>query len=188
MSKINLGAQVVNYPMPVAIVGTMVNNKPNFLTVAWLSMATYKPPTIIIMLNKLHYSNEGIKENKTFSICFPSKDLVEKTDYVGIVSGKKIDKSTIFNVFYGETGSAPMIEECPLCIECKLGKIMEIGIHEIFAGEIIGVYSEDQYLTDGEIDFQKTNPFILSQNSSEYWGLGDKIGNAWSIGKELIKK
>ena len=102
MDKINLGSTIPAYPMPVSLVGTHVNGKPNFLAVAWFTMASYKPPRISIALGKGHYSNPGIKGNKTFSVCLPSEDMVEVTDYCGIVSGKKHDKSKIFDLFYGE--------------------------------------------------------------------------------------
>ena len=184
MDKINLGSRIVNYPMPVSIVGAHVNGKPNFLTIAWLSMVNYNPPKMAIILGKPHYTNQGIKESGSFSVCFPSVDLLEKTDYVGIVSGRKEDKSGIFDIFYGELKNAPMIKECPLCIECKLDKIVDNGSNEMFIGDITGVYTEEQYLSSDKIDFEKINPVILSQNNTEYWSLGKKIGKAWSIGNK----
>ena len=89
MDKINLGSTIPAYPMPVSLVGAHVDGKPNFMAVAWLTMASYKPPRIAITLGKGHYTNPGIRENKTFSLCLPSEDMVEITDYCGIVSGKK---------------------------------------------------------------------------------------------------
>ena len=95
--------------MPVSLVGAHVDGKPNFLAVAWFTMVSYKPPRIAIALGKGHYTNPGIKENKTFSVCLPSEDMAEITDYCGIVSGNKTDKSEIFDLFYGELKTAPMI-------------------------------------------------------------------------------
>ena len=114
MDKINLGSTIPAYPMPVSLVGVYVDGKPNFLAVAWFTMASYKPPRIAIALGKGHYTNPGIRENKTFSVCLPSEDMVEMTDYCGIVSGKKTDKSNIFDLFYGELKTAPLIRDCPL--------------------------------------------------------------------------
>jgi flavin reductase (DIM6/NTAB) family NADH-FMN oxidoreductase RutF len=114
MDKINLGSTVPSYPMPVSLVGAHVDDKPNFMTVAWFSMASYNPPRMAIVLGKNHYTNPGIKENKAFSVCLPSEDMAEVTDYCGIVSGKKTDKSKIFDLFYGELKTAPMIKDCPL--------------------------------------------------------------------------
>jgi len=183
MDKINLGSTIPAYPMPVSLVGTHVNGKPNFLAVAWFTMASYKPPRIFISLGKGHYSNPGIKENQTFSVCLPSEDMVEVTDYCGIVSGKKHDKSGIFDLFYGELNTAPMIKDCPLNMECKLVEIVESGLNEIFIGEIVGTYTEERFLTDGKMDFRKMKPLILSQPDTSYWSLGEPVARAWSIGK-----
>ncbi len=188
MDKINLGSTIPAYPMPVSLVGTHVNGKPNFLTVAWFAMASYKPPRIFIALGKGHYSNFGIKDNKTFSVCLPSEDMVEVTDYCGIVSGKKTDKSGIFDLFYGELKTAPMIKDCPLNMECHLVDIVESGLNEIFIGEIVGTYTEEKFLTDGKMDFKKMKPLILSQPDSTYWSLGESVARAWSIGKKYKAK
>jgi flavin reductase (DIM6/NTAB) family NADH-FMN oxidoreductase RutF len=188
MDKINLGSTIPAYPMPVSLVGTYVHGKPNFLAVAWFSMAGYKPPRISITLGKGHYSNPGIKENKTFSVCLPSEDMVEVTDYCGIVSGKKSDKSKIFELFYGELKTAPMIKDCPLNMECKLVEIVESGSNEIFIGDIVGTYTEERFLTDGKMDFKKMKPLVLSQPDTSYWNLGQQVAKAWSIGKKYKVK
>jgi flavin reductase (DIM6/NTAB) family NADH-FMN oxidoreductase RutF len=185
MDKINLGATIPAYPMPVSLVGAHVDGKPNFLAVAWFSMVTYKPPRIAIALGKGHYTNPGITENRTFSLCLPSEDMVEITDYCGIVSGKKSDKSQLFTLFYGELPTAPMIKECPLSMECRLVDIVATGLNEIFIGEIAGVYTEERFLTDGHLDFGKMKPLILSQPDTSYWGLGKPVAKAWSIGKKI---
>ena len=188
MDKINLGSTIPTYPMPVSLVGAHVNGKPNFLAIAWFTMASYNPPRIAISLGKGHYTNPGIKENKTFSVSLPSEDMVEVTDYCGIVSGKKHDKSGIFDLFYGELKTAPMINDCPLNMECKLVEIVEIGLNEIFIGEIVGTFTEERFLTDGKMDFRKMKPMILSQPDTSYWSLGEPIAKAWSIGKRYKTK
>ncbi len=188
MDKINLGSTIPAYPMPVSLVGAYVDGKPNFLAVAWFTMASYKPPRIAITLGKGHYTNPGIRENKTFSVCLPSEDMVEVTDYCGIVSGKKTDKSEIFDLFYGELKTAPLIRDCPLCIECKLVEIVESGKNEIFIGEIIGTYTEERFMTDGKLDFAKMKPLSLSQPDTSYWRLGEPFASAWNIGKRYKAK
>ena len=184
MEKINLGSTIPAYPMPVSLVGAHVDGKPNFLAVAWFTMVSYKPPRIAIALGKGHYTNPGIKENKTFSVCLPSEDMAEITDYCGIVTGKKTDKSKIFDLFYGELNTAPMIRDCPLNMECTLVEIVESSMNEIFIGEIVGTYTEERFLTDGKSDFKKTKPLILSQPDTCYWRLGEPLAKAWSIGKK----
>jgi flavin reductase (DIM6/NTAB) family NADH-FMN oxidoreductase RutF len=156
--------------------------------VAFFTMASSKPPRIAITLGKGHYTNPGIRENKTFSVCLPSEDMVEMTDYCGIVSGTKTDKSEIFDLFYGELKTAPLIRDCPLSIECKLVEIVESGLSEIFIGEIMGTYTEERFLTNGKLDFKKMKPLILSQPDTSYWRLGEQVAGAWNIGKRYKAK
>lgn len=188
MEKINLGPTIPAYPMPVSLVGAHVDGKPNFLAVAWFTMAGFKPPRMAISLGKGHYTNPGIKENKTFSVCLPSEDMVEMTDYCGIVSGKKTDKSEIFEIFYGELKTAPLIKACPLNMACKLVDVVESGLNEIFIGDIVGTYTEERFLTDGKLDFRKMKPLILSQPDTAYWNLGKQVARAWSVGKKYKAK
>jgi len=188
MEKINLGSTIPVYPMPVSLVGALVEGKPNFLAVAWFTMVSYKPPRIAIALGKGHHTNPGIKENRTFSVCLPSEDMVEVTDYCGIVSGKKTDKSEVFDLFYGELKTAPMIKDCPLCMECEVVDVVESSLNEIFIGEIRGIYTEERFLTGGKMDFRKMKPLILSQPDTSYWSLGEPVAPAWSIGKKYNLK
>ncbi|MEI6852823.1 MAG: flavin reductase family protein [Bacteroidota bacterium] len=184
MKKINLGKGIVSYPMPVALVGAKVNGKANFLTVAWISMVGYNPPKIAISLGKRHFTNKGIKEHQAFSICFPSQHQIKITDLCGLISGEKEDKSKLFDVFYGESQEAPMINEFPLNVECKLDKIIDNGANETFIGDITGMYADEDVLTDGKVDFDKLDPILLTQTDSAYRSLGKKTGQAWKIGKE----
>ena len=80
-NKIDLGPKVASYPMPVTLIGANVNGKANFLVAAWFMAAGISPPKVSVALNKMHYTNKGIKENKTFSVCLPSEDIVKATDY-----------------------------------------------------------------------------------------------------------
>jgi flavin reductase (DIM6/NTAB) family NADH-FMN oxidoreductase RutF len=114
--------------------------------------------------------------------------MVEITDYCGIVSGKKNDKSEIFDLFYGELKTAPMIRDCPLNMECTLVEIVESSMNEIFIGEILGIYTEERFMTDGKSDFKKIKPLILSQPDTSYWRLGEPLAKAWSVGKKFKAK
>jgi flavin reductase (DIM6/NTAB) family NADH-FMN oxidoreductase RutF len=185
MNKIKLGANVFVYPMPVTLVGANVAGKPNFLAVAWLTRVNLEPPYLAVSLNRGHYTPIGIRENRTFSVNFPGADLVDRTDYCGLVSGRKADKSGIFQVFYGELQSAPMIQECPLCLECRLVEIVEFPRNHLFVGEIAAGYSEERFLTDGKPDVRKINPLLLTMPDNNYWTVGGHAGQAWNVGKKL---
>jgi flavin reductase (DIM6/NTAB) family NADH-FMN oxidoreductase RutF len=139
---------------------------------------------VAVALNKAHYTNQGIKMNKTFSVCIPSENMVAATDYCGLVSGSKTDKSGVFNVFYGKLKTAPMITECPVNHECSLDKVVDIGSHDVFIGDIVSTFTEEKYLTDGTVDIKKTKPFMLSLNDHQYHTLGKPKAKAWNVGKK----
>ncbi len=144
--KKTLGSQNCLYPMPTTIVGAKVNGKPNYITIAWLG--TLNADTVFIASNSSHYTNEGIKALKTFSINIPSEDMVKKVDYIGMVSGKNVDKSKLFTAFYGKLKNAPMIEECMVNMECEVTQILNMDTHEIFVARIVETYCNEEYLTN----------------------------------------
>ncbi len=182
MSKSKIGNNV-SFLMPVTLVGTQINGKANFMTVAWISRVNNQPPEVGIGINRTHATAEGIIANKTFSVCFPNRSLMVKTDYCGMASGKAVDKSKLFTVFYGDLKSAPMIEECPLCLECELTKTVEGKSNYYFIGEIKGTYADEACLQDGDIDPVKADYLLLTMPDKIYWALGEKLGEAWKAGK-----
>ncbi|KPK64753.1 hypothetical protein AMJ83_00760 [candidate division WOR_3 bacterium SM23_42] len=185
MPKTKITSRIPLYPMPVIILGAHVQDKPNFLTIVWFSMVNFEPPTIAVVLNKGHYTNKGIHENKTFSVNVPSTDLLEATDYCSMVSGHDQDKSKVFRLFYGELESAPMIKECPLTLECKLLRTVEFATHEVFFGEIVTTYGDREILTHEHPDVTKIKPILYSMYDNCYWKLGKSIGRAMYVGKRL---
>ncbi len=188
MEKLEIGAKTFLYPMPTTLVGANVRGKPNYLTVAYCGIVNHTPPVISVALGKAHYTNIGIKENGSFSVNIPSEELANITDYCGLVSGHKVDKSNLFETFYGKLETAPMIRECPLNLECKLMQTLEFAVGEVFIGEIVAVYAEDRYLSGGLPDIKKINPIIFSMHDNNYWKVGEHLGRAWSIGKDLKSK
>ncbi len=187
MEKIEVALEATSYPMPCSVVGTKVAGKPNFLTVAWFTRVNARPPYMMIALGKAHYSNAGIRENGCFSINVPSIDMAEVVDYCGLVSGKKVDKSAVFEVFYGKTG-APMIRECPYNLDCRLVQTVDLPADELFIGEVVAAYSDSRFCTDGIPDMTKIKPFVLNMPQTTFLGLGPSIGRAWEMGKERINK
>ena len=177
------------YPMPTTLVGVTVNGKPNFLAVAHVGILNHGTPQYLsIGLHKSHYSNAGIAENRAFSICLPSEDLMIETDYCGIMTGKKTDKAALFDIFYGEIDTAPMIRQCSINMVLKLHDVLNLGKHEIFIGEIVQTYADESILIDGKIDITKLRPLLFDMASKKYWSLGPSVGNCWSAGKALKEK
>jgi flavin reductase (DIM6/NTAB) family NADH-FMN oxidoreductase RutF len=187
MKKIEVSAERLFYPMPCSLVGANVGGKANFLTVAWFTMANPKPPCVLVTLGKAHYTNAGILENGTFSVNIPSTEMAEKVDYCGLVSGRKVDKSSLFETFYGKLKTAPLIKECPFSVECRLVQTVELHQEQLFIGEIVAAYTEERYLTDGTPDMAKMNPMLLIQPRKMYAAVGPDVAPAWGIGKKLIR-
>jgi len=185
MEKIKIDNSARGYPMPVVIVGAVVDGRINYMAVAWVCRVNADPPMIGVALGKRHYTNKGIREHKEFGISIPSIDLVKAVDYVGLFSGAKVDKSKIFEPFQGKLQYAPMIRNCPLSIECKVVNTVDLPGSELFIGEMVGVYTEERYLTDGKPDIEKIKPFMLTMPDNQYREVGEIIGIAWSIGKDF---
>lgn len=183
MSKIGLGQQAYILPMPQTILGCHLNDRPNFMALGWLSRVNFKPAMLGMGVNKGNQTHNAIAASGEFSVNFPSVDMVAVTDYTGLVSGKRVDKSGLFELFYGELKAAPMIKECPLTIECKLYQRVDLPTNSFFIGEIVGAFSEEQYLTDGKLDIKKANPFVLTMPDNRFWSIGDCVGHAWRDGK-----
>ena len=183
--KAKLGAKNCLYPMPTTLVGATVKGKPTFITIAHVGIMGLG--SVSLGMNKMHYTNAGITENRTFSVNIPSAELVKETDYCGLVSGKTVDKAALFEVFYGELKTAPMIKECPINMECRLIQTLDFPRNDVFIGEIVETYCAEDCLSDGVVDFSKVQPILFSMNDKGYWRLGDRFAEAWSIGKGLKK-
>lgn len=186
MNKMKMGKKNYLYPNPTIIVGANVNGRANYLNVSYSGIVNRDPAMISISINKSHYTCNAIKENKTFSINIPSLNMLEVTDYCGIVSGKEVDKSKLFDTFYGILENAPMIQECPINIECRVISELDFdGSNITYIGEVIESYTEEKYLTKNLPDLKKINPILLSIYDFNYYSVGEKIGKAWHAGKDV---
>jgi len=184
--KEKLGPKLSMYPSLTTLVGAKVDDRPNFLPIAHVGIADMG--TLTLGINRAHYTNKGIKENKTFSVNIPSESLVQRTDYCGLVSGKRADKSEVFKVFYGELGTAPMIEECPVKMECTLLQTVDMPEHELFLGKVVQTYASKEYMTGKALDITKVKPLLFNMWDRGYYSLGPKLAAAWSVGKEIKQK
>ncbi len=187
MAKTRIDSNISIYPMPVVLAGAMVGGKPNFLAIGWISRVNYQPPMVAMSLSKRHYTAGGIREHREFSVNVPGLDLLEKTDYCGLVSGKERDKSQLFTLFHGDLKHAPMILECPLAFACKLANVVELPSNDLFIGEIADAYADEACLTNGAPDIGKMAPFTLTMPDNVYWKIGGPAGKAWEAGRVLMK-
>lgn len=188
MKKILMEPSDYIYPQPIVLVGSNVDSEPNFTTVSWAGIANENPPMISIALMHSRYTLKGIKQNMAFSINIPSTDMVKETDYCGIVSGAKVNKVEVckFKVFYGKLKVAPLIEQNPINIECKVIHTLDLGSHLFVIGEIKNVYITENCLTNGKLDIDRIKPIVyMTGPKGQYHELGNFLAGAYSIGKDL---
>ena len=186
--KIKMGTQQLLNPKPVILVGTVIDGKPNFLTVSWTGVTSSNPQTMSIAIRDIRYSLKGIQKNKTFSVNIPTVEMVKETDYCGSVSGSEYDKvkECNFKIFYGNLTSTPLIEQCPINIECQVLQTIVIGDHSIIIGKIIETYITEECFTNGLPDIKKINPMVfctLTSKSMGYYKLGEFVSETNSIKK-----
>ena len=179
------------YPSLTTIVGSVVDGRPNWMTVAHVGIMNHAmgdvPQYLGISVHPSHHTSIGIREHGEFSINVPSRAMLEVTDYAGIVSGKSTDKSGLFPVFKGRLEYAPMIADCPLTMECRLDRTVIVGEHELFIGELIQTYADEACLTDGKVDLGKVDPLLFDFTRILYWSPGEVAGRPWNAGKALKK-
>ena len=185
MGKRTIQKDLFCLPWTQTILGTHYEGKINFMALDWLTRVNFKPAMLGICVNRIHASNEAIRNTGEFSVNVPSVDMVEITDYTGLVSGKNVDKSGLFEFFYGQLKTAPMIKQCPVSMECKVIQTVDLPTNTFFIAEIIDIYSEDRFLTEGKPDVKKMNPFLLTMPDNRFWSIGECVGRAWNAGKTL---
>lgn len=171
---------------PAVIAGAIVGGKANYLTLGGFGGMSIDPPMAYITVNKAHYTNSGIVENGYYSVNMPSAGMAVKTDYVGLVSGRDTDKSGVFKSFYGSVRKAPMIEECPVNMLCKLYKTVDLPNNDVFIGEIVETHVNAECMNGKIPDIRRIDPLLLGDGA--YWSLGDVVGAAFEDGRALIKK
>lgn len=187
MEKINVGTNPFLLPQPQVLVGAMLGDRVNFQAVAWVSRVNAKPAYMAVALGD-HATRDGVVANGEFSINIPSVDLVAETDLMGLVSGRQVDKSAFFEVFYGALSKAPLIRQCPVVMECRVVKTVELPADLLFIGEVVGTWTEERYLTNGMPDVTKVRPFVLTMPDNAYWAVGEKVGKAWHDGLPLRER
>jgi len=188
MGKVTIDNKTSVYPMPAFLIGANVEGKPNFMTAAWSGIAGGEPPVVTVGIRPTRYTLKGIRQNTTFSVNVPSVDLVKEADYCGIESGSRIDKVAVckFKVFYGKLETAPLIEQCPVNLECRVMHMLDVGSHILVVGRIEEVYASEECLTDGKPDVDKIKPITyVTDPARHYQALGEYIGKAFGIGLEL---
>ncbi|MFX1251691.1 MAG: flavin reductase family protein [Promethearchaeota archaeon] len=162
-------------PLPVVLVGAMVNGQPNYLVIGYMCPFDFGR-YIFFSLFKKRYTRIGIHENKTFSVNIPSIDLLTETNLCGSKSGREFDKTSVFNSFYGKLKTAPMIRQCPINIECEVTEILDYDPNEGIIGRVVQSYADPQCLSDDKLDMRKVHPILWATGGDfNYYSLGERL-------------
>jgi len=183
--KTKLSSNVCLYPMPVTLVGANTGGKVNFSTVSWVNRVNFQPPVMMVAVGQPHLTHQAIRESGAFSINLPGVSLLDKVDLCGLASGRRLDKAGLFEVYYGELAGAPLIRECPLAIACRLIQSVDLPTNTLFLGEVVEVHAQTDCLEGAQLDPRKLQPFVLTMPDNSYWGLGERVGTAWSEGRRV---
>ena len=171
--------------MPVFIVGTYdEDGNPNAMNAAWGGI--YDTNLVMVCLADEHKTTKNIIDSRAFTVSFATADTVASCDYVGIVSANDVpDKFARagFTATKSEFVNAPIIDQLPVTVECRLHKFTEDGI---CIGEIVNVSADEGVLDEnGKIDVKKLDPIIYDSVTHAYWSFGEKVGQAFTDGKKI---
>ena len=182
----NFGAKPMCYPMPVYIIGTYnADGTPNAMNAAWGGISEEKE--ISICVDSGHKTMENILQRKAFTVSMATAKYVTACDYVGVVSGNKVpDKfaKAGFHAIKSEFVDAPLIEELPMAVECKLISYDPESCRLV--GEIVNVSADESVLNEDEkVDPAKLQPITYDPMNHHYLALGEKVGHAFKDGLAL---
>ncbi|MFR4037924.1 MAG: flavin reductase family protein [Butyricimonas faecalis] len=180
------------YPLPAVLVSC--GSEPseyNVLTVAWVGTLCTNPPMCYISVRPERYSYPIIQTNMEFVINLTTKDMAYATDWCGVRSGKDYNKFEEMKLTPGkaEVVKAPIVEESPVSIECRVKEIIPLGSHHMFVAEVVNVQADDCYLDkdSGRFELASADPLVYLHGG--YFELGEKIGKfGWSVEKKRKKR
>ena len=181
----NFGAKPILYPQPVFIIATYnEDGTPNAMNAAWGGIS--ESDQITMCIDSGHKTAENVLARGAFTVSMATADTVVACDYVGVVSGSKVPDKVAkagFHTTRSEFVDAPVIDELPMAVECKLISYDPESCRMV--GQVVNVCADDTVLTDGKIDPMKLRPITFDGMNHTYLVLGEKVGNAFSDGLKL---
>ena len=189
--KKQLKATAMTFPAPVFVIATYnEDGTANAMNAAWGGVCGAMPPSIQVSLNTGRKTRENILRTGCFTINIGGEDLMEVSDYFGLVSGKKEDKiaKAGITVTRSDKVDAPILDQYPLSLECKVADTKEIGPHLMVIGEIKGIFAEETILDEaGNISVEKLAPIGLDPVGHKYVAFREVVGHAFDIGKKYLE-
>ena len=177
-------------PVPAALVTCGTLEKPNVLTVGWTGIVCTRPPMTYISVRPERFSHDIILNSGEFVINLTTSAMVKQVDFCGVKSGKDTDKFTAcgFHIVQASKVSVPLIDECPVSLECKVTESKLLGSHTMFLAEIVGVDTDDKYIdSKGKLNLQQCG--LTAYAHGEYFALGRKLGDfGFSVRKKKKNK
>ena len=176
------------YPLPAALISCGSSPKDyNLFTVSWMGTICSNPPMCYISVRKERHSYKIIKESGEFVINLTNEDLAFAADWCGVRSGKDYNKfeEMKLTAVQGEMVKAPIVQESPLCIECKVKEIIELGSHDMFISDVINVQADSQYIDPETDTFKLSDAKLIAYSHGHYYKLGEEIGKfGWTVQKK----
>jgi len=180
MSKIPWKPGTSIYPLPAVMV-TMgkTPDEYNIITISWTGTINSNPPMCYISVRPERHSFKILEKNMEFVINLTTKDLKHATDWCGVKSGREFNKFEEMKLTPGKAQivEAPLIEESPLNIECKVNRIIPLGSHHMFMADVVAVNADDKYLNKETGAFHFNSAGLISYTHGFYYKQGDEIGN-----------
>lgn len=189
--KKKIGNTPLIYPIPIVLIGTQYEGKNNFTTIGDIAIMGINPSLIVISLLESHLATRNILLNRVFSVNLPSIRDLDKIDYCGIVSGNDSDKSALFSISYGEDASLPLINECPVSLECEVIKHFIFERRNVFIAKVNHTWLDDTYKPQSASNNLPSmidlDPIIYSMDN-HYYSIGNEIGKGYQEGKRIVNQ
>ena len=154
MKKLQTQPNSALYPNPVILVSASNDEKESIITLAWGGTASSSPPFVSISIRKERFSHGLIKKSKEFVVNIPTINLLDSVEFCGTKSGRDFDKWKECNFSKGKSTeiNTPFIVECPVSLECKLYKVVKLGSHDLFIGEVVALHLDEEWKESGYPD------------------------------------
>ena len=187
--RANMGARLYVTPQPALMIGTYdAEGNPDVMMAAWGGQ--YEGNQVCFQLSA-HKTTENLRLNQAFTLSYADARTVAESDYFGIASGNDVkDKVAAAGFTHRRSPNvnAPIINEYPVTMECRVVKMEDRGNGGAFVvGEIVNASADESVMTDGKIDIKKLNPLVWDASSLNYFTLADSVGKAWQSGKALMQ-
>lgn len=179
------------YPLPAVLVSVGATEEEyNLFTVAWTGTVCTNPPMCYISVRPERHSYDIIKHTGEFVINLTTARLARATDWCGVRSGRDYNKFQEMGLtpMAATQVKAPVVEESPISIECRVRQVVELGSHDMFIADVVNVLVDEEYIDpeSGKFDLQRTD--LIAYSHGEYFKLGDVIGHfGWSVRKKQKK-